>query len=88
MPALLANCDVDDGRSCAAFTGEDAGSSGMGFHSTGAGSEEVLQLINQSMLEFQVTLPLPFLSHTSSPSHTSFLHIIYLNKYLNLPYLT
>ena len=41
MPALLANCDVDDGRSCAAFTGEDAGSSGMGFHSTGAGSEEV-----------------------------------------------
>ena len=45
MPSLLANCDVDDGRSSAAFTGEDAGSSGTGFNSTGAGSEEVMQLL-------------------------------------------
>ena len=53
MPALIANCDVDDGRSCQAYSGEDAGSSGAGFHGTGAGSEEVLQLLNQAMLEFQ-----------------------------------
>jgi len=55
VPALIALCDVDDGRTCAAYSGDDAGSSGAGFHGTGAGSDDVLQLLNQAMLEFQVT---------------------------------